>query len=110
MATSLSSSIEYCASSILRWFSAVLLTGWFWTRKLRKGSRLRSLSTKSFSVYSGPLSSGGKLDALAEATGARCAGGGTGRAVGVESQALARSNAAERPASVHAAAAGNLIG
>src|SRR6185312_14504223 len=27
-------------------------------QKLRNGSRLRSLSTKSFSVYSGPLSSG----------------------------------------------------
>src|SRR6185312_2303586 len=82
MATSLSSSTEYWASSILRWFRAVLFTGWFWTRKLRDGSRLRSLSTKSFSVYSGPLSSGGSADAVAEAAGGVRTGGGG--AVGVE--------------------------
>src|SRR5258708_5866575 len=47
--------------------------------KLRNGSRFRSLSTKSFSVYSGPLSAGGRLDALADATGAVRLGGGGGR-------------------------------
>src|SRR5580692_10307013 len=79
---SFSSSIEYWASSTLRWLSASRLAGCCCTRKLRNGSRLRSLSTKSFSVYSGPLSSGGRAAALAEAA-ARLGGGGTEVVVGV---------------------------
>src|SRR5271165_4306708 len=95
MATSFSSSMEYCASSTLRWLSACLLTCWFWMMKLRNGSRLRSLSTKSFSVYSGPLSSGDSVDAEADAVGAvRTAGGGGGAlVVGVLPQATAAGSA-----------------
>src|ERR1019366_10025451 len=97
MAISFSSSIEYCASSTLRWLSASLFAGCCWTRKLRNGSRLRSLSTKSFSVYSGPLSSGDRVDVLAEAA-ARAArfGGGGALTVGVESHAAAKRSAIER--------------
>src|SRR5581483_10678214 len=95
MATSFSSSIEYCASSTLRWLSAVLFTVWLWTMKLRNGSRLRSLSTKSFSVYSGHFSSGGSAEALADATGGvRLGGGGGGPlVVGVPPQAIAAGRA-----------------
>src|SRR5580692_11011637 len=97
MATSFSSSMEYCASSTLRWLSACLLTCWFWMMKLRNGSRLRSLSTKSFSVYSGPLSSRGKLEAEADAVGGvRVGGGGVGAlVVGVLPQATAAGSATQ---------------
>src|SRR5579883_481304 len=75
---SFSSSTEYCASSTLRWLSASRFAGCCWTRKLRNGSRFRSLSTKSFSVYSGPRSWGGRAFAAADdAAGAvRLTGGG----------------------------------
>ena len=98
IATSFSSSIEYCASSTLRWLSAVLFAGWLWTRKLRNGSRLRSLSTKSFSVYSGAFELRGQAPRSWPRRRRAVWAGGGGAAVdtGVP-QALQTRSATERP-------------